>query len=198
MTTTTLRPIDLNTLTLLRGAHPANDGMCIMEAVAFVAGEPHSDHPACASRVISAFLRRWNDAMNDEDRQQLKPLIRELVGSRGTTQQEVKRAYLATDWACRVSAPTWLRLAKQESHALACEALSPVVDAASARAAREVLTKARAADAAAGAAAADAADAAAYAAAADAAAGAAGLRPTIVELQRSALQLVRDMLDVAA
>lgn len=45
-------------LTLHEGAHkdPA-DGMCAMEAAAWIAGEPHSDHPACACPVIGAFMR---------------------------------------------------------------------------------------------------------------------------------------------
>ena len=41
--------------TLAHGAHdsPA-DGLCAMEAAAWLAGEPHSDHPACVSPVIAA------------------------------------------------------------------------------------------------------------------------------------------------
>lgn len=61
--------IDLDNLILKSGSHASfEEGACVMEAVAFVAGEPHSDHPACASRVIGAFLRAWNDAMNHDDR----------------------------------------------------------------------------------------------------------------------------------
>jgi hypothetical protein len=54
--------LDLDTLTLQKGAHDSPDaGMCVMEAVAYISGEPFSDHPACASPILSAFLRRWND-----------------------------------------------------------------------------------------------------------------------------------------
>ena len=71
------RTLDLDSLTLLTGSHGPNDAqrMCVMEAVAYVAGEDWSDHPACASPVIGAFLRSWNDTLNNEDRQQFKPYI---------------------------------------------------------------------------------------------------------------------------
>lgn len=62
--------LDLDTLTLAEGSHPDPDaGMCVMEAVAYFAHEPHSDHPACVSPVIGAFLRRWNDDLDDDGRQ---------------------------------------------------------------------------------------------------------------------------------
>lgn len=48
-------------LSLKSGSHKApNNGLvdaCVMEAVAYVAGEKWSDHPGCACPVISAFLR---------------------------------------------------------------------------------------------------------------------------------------------
>ena len=77
---TTTRELDLDTLILKAGGHPEDGEFCIMEAVAFVAGEPWSDHPACASQVIGAFMRSWNDALDDEGRQKLKPYVRRLVG----------------------------------------------------------------------------------------------------------------------
>jgi hypothetical protein len=40
--------LDLETLVLLKGAHQQKSTeMCIMEAVAYVANEPWSDHPVC-------------------------------------------------------------------------------------------------------------------------------------------------------
>ena len=64
----------LDTLELKQGVHRSFDaGACAMEAVAYLAGEPHSDHPICASPVISAFMREWNDSLDDEGRQKLKP-----------------------------------------------------------------------------------------------------------------------------
>ncbi len=43
--------------TLAAGPHAgAEAGLCALEAVAYVAGEPHSDEPACASPSIAAFV----------------------------------------------------------------------------------------------------------------------------------------------
>src|SRR5438132_13836904 len=88
-----------------KGKHAPDSQMCVMEAVAYVAREPWSDHPKCASRVITAFLISWNDAMDDEDRQILRPLIPKLVDTAGTPAQEQARSRMALDWLCRVSAP---------------------------------------------------------------------------------------------
>ena len=65
-------------LSLQSGSHESLEkGMCVMEAAAYVAGEPWSDHPVCACPVITAFMIAWNDALpNDAERDRLlKPLI---------------------------------------------------------------------------------------------------------------------------
>ena len=201
------RELDLDALVLAHGAHEPDHTFCVLEAVAWVAGEPWSDHPSCASRVIGAFLRNWNDSMGDADRQMLKPLIPRLVGTAASAKVETKRAWMATDWLARVQAPAWFRLANRIELAESLEGLSELVDAKSATAAQPTLDAARdaawdaardAARAAARDAARDAAGAAAWAAARDAAWDAAGgaLRPTVVTLQRSALELVVKMIEV--
>jgi hypothetical protein len=199
-----------------------------MEAVAYVAGEKHSDHPKCACPVISAFLRHWNDDLDNATRQRLKPYIPRLVGTKSTKAIESKRAWLATDWMVRVNTPAWLELGGMPDQALALRALPELVSAVVARAAHPVLTEAsdRAAAAwataraaasaaaraaawdAAGDAAEDAAWAAARAAAWDAASAAAWaaaraaartkLKPTILSLQSSALQLLDRLIAVSA
>src|SRR5688500_16148045 len=59
--------LTLEEITLSAGAHKSPEqGMCLLEAVAYVAGEPFSDHPKCVSPVIAAFGRRWNDDLDDE------------------------------------------------------------------------------------------------------------------------------------
>jgi hypothetical protein len=165
--------------------------LCIMEAVAFMAGESWSDSPECASPVVSAFLRYWNDGLSNEDRDRLLPAavwVPRLVGSRGDSAVEKRRAYLALDWLVRVHTPAWFDLTPSLApHAAALRALPEVVDPHTVQEANAVLRAARAAawtaaraaawDAAAGAAARaaalDAAGAAARAAALDAAWGAA-------------------------
>jgi len=166
--------IELETFQIAKGKHQSPDaGMCVMEAVAFVANEKFSDHPVCASKVIGEFLRSWNDGMNDEDRQMLRPLIPRLIGTKGTPAQEKRRSWVALDWYCRVSAPAWLRLAGLGDCAKAIERTAPIVDSKSAKAAQDALNRARTEAAAARAAARDAAGDAAGDAAWDAAGDAA-------------------------
>lgn len=98
---------------LSAGAHDGiEDGACAMEAVAFITGEPWSDHPKCASPVIGAFMRAWNDGLPDDERNALiLPLIPRLVGTRGSAALEGRRALMAADWLVRTHTPAWLRLA---------------------------------------------------------------------------------------
>ena len=169
--------LDLDTLVLDGGSHsPGSDRMCVMEAVALLAGEGWTDHPACASPVIGAFLRSWNDSLPDDERQHLKQYIPRLVGSKGTDEQETDRAWLATDWLIRVQAPAWLRLAGMADQADLLAAMQPVNPETCPSimpALKAVRSDAAAARDAAGAAAWDAAGAAAWDAAWDAAGAAA-------------------------
>ena len=140
---TPTRTLDLEQLTLDAGAHKSLDGgACVMEAVAYIAGEPWTDHPQCASPVIAAFLRRWNDNLNDRDRQSLKRYIPRLVGSKGTPEQEDQRAWMAADWLVQ-SLPLWLRAAKLDDQAAVVEALPAVTDPSSLRAAYSTLDAVR-------------------------------------------------------
>jgi hypothetical protein len=162
-------------LQLEAGGHePPDNGLvhaCVMEAVSYVANEPWSDHPECASAVIGAFLRSWNDRLSDDDRQMLKPLIPRLVGTKASARVEEKRAWMATDWLARECAPAFLRLAGLTEHAEALEGLAALTTTKWAEKAQATLAAAgAAARAAAGAAAGDAAGAAAW----DAARAAAG------------------------
>jgi hypothetical protein len=136
---------EVNQRALMTGKHDSiAQGMCVMEAVSYVAGEPWSDHPQCASRVIAAFMRRWNDGLrSDEDRKRLlAPLIPKLVGSAAGDEIELKRAYLAVDWVIRVMSPTWLELAGLTEQATLLRELSEVTDEASARLARAAANQA--------------------------------------------------------
>ena len=195
----------LDSLQLDSGAHEPNDGMCAMEAVAYIAGEPWSDHPQCASPVIGAFMRAWNDTLATDDRQVLKGYLPRLVGSKGSDEVEVRRAWMAADWLVRVTTPAWLRLAGLTAQAEQLEALPELTNAGQVPAFKSALDAARAAAgaaawdaarAAAGAAAWDAARAAAWDAAGDAAwdAAWAALDPTVKHLQLSALGLLDRML----
>ena len=192
--------MDLSTVRFGGGSHdattvPTGDrDLCIMEAVAYMAGEPWSDAPSCASPVISAFLRTWNDALSDEDRDRLLPAavwVPRLVGSRGDDATEERRAYLALDWLIHVYTPAWLDLVPSlAGHAAALRALPEVVDVLTARVVADVVRAAR--DAARDAAWDAVLDAVAWAAARDAERDA--LHPTVETLQQSALDLLDRML----
>jgi hypothetical protein len=167
----TARVLDLDKIKIDKGGHSGpDDGYCVMEAVAWIAGEPWSDAPKCASGVIGAFMRKWNDSLNDTDRQMLKPYVRKLVGTAASAEVEEHRAYMVIDWFIRVHTPAWLELAKLSEHAAAVRALPEVTDLASLQACGATLEEARRSAAAAGAAAWDAA----WDAAEDAAGAAAG------------------------
>jgi hypothetical protein len=196
----------LEPLKLGRGSHSApNNGLveaCVMEAVAYVAGEQWSDHPECASPVITSFLVSWNDSLADDDRQMLKPYIPRLVGTRTSKLDEERRSWMLMDWLARECAPAWLRLVGLTRQAETLEKLAPLVSAATAKKAQPTLDKARKDSAAAWAAARAAAGDAAWAAAGDAAGAAAGdaagaaLQPTVKGLQASALLLLDRMIEV--
>lgn len=190
----TLNPdVDWDTIHLGRGRHNDREhGTCLLEAVAWIAGEDHSDHPECVSPVLAAFGRTWNDNLDDDDRQRLlKPIGPRLVGTRASAEVEDRRAWLALDWLVRVYTPAWLALAGLDEHAAALRAASPVVDAESLEAVMGVLSEGLDAAVAAW----DAAWEAARAAAGDAAWDA--LRSTVVDLQTSALDLYERMIEAA-
>jgi len=205
-------------LVLKTGNHAdRSNGLCFMEAVAWFAGEKHSDQPACVSPVIGAFGRKWNDDLDDEGRQQLKPYVPLVVGTAGDGADE-KRAWMVTDWMVRVHTPAWLELVGMKEQAAALRALPEITSTELAVAAQPTIESARASAAAAWDAAWDAARAAAWDAAWDAARDAAwdaardaardksyaagyaaareALKPVQLSLQESAWQLLDRLIAV--
>lgn len=74
------------------------DGVCLMEAVAWVAGEEHSDHPKCACPILTDIGIEINDNTDDSGRQRLIPAIPALIGSKtGSRRTYFKRAKLAAE-----------------------------------------------------------------------------------------------------
>lgn len=112
-------------ITLADNSHDTREeGMCVMEAVAFLADEPHSDAPQCVCPVIRALLIQCNDAFDSDLRQQLlKPLIRRLIGSRCNEAVEERRRVLIVDWVERVAVPFWLDAAGLHAQSQAFQAL---------------------------------------------------------------------------
>lgn len=86
--------ISHQTVRLSRGSHVSRaDGVCVMELASMLAGERFNDHPKSVSRVIAAFLRAYNDAIDDTRRQDLYRCAAQVVGTRSTHATE--RARLA-------------------------------------------------------------------------------------------------------
>jgi len=177
-------------MTLLNGSHKSFDeGVCAMEAVAWLAGEPHSDAPKCTCPVIAGAVRRLNDRISDDDTRTelLRPLLPKLVGSRASRKVMLKRGYVAADMAVRVFLPIALDASGLKEEAARWRSFEEIKDRSSAITARDGIRAQKYAYAAAAAAAAaayaayaaadaDAAYAAAYAAADAAAAYAADAR----------------------
>lgn len=125
------------------GGHPAPEyGMCVMETVAYIAGEPHTDQPKCACRIITCFAIAINDAIPDDATRTriLGPLVWAIAGTRSTPEVEQKRAYMCADWALRQIAPLALDAAGLSEAAASLRKLPEIRDQASAGAAYDSAT----------------------------------------------------------
>ncbi len=103
--------LDLDDLTLQAGGHSSPEqGLCVMEAVAYMAGEKHSDMPQCVSPVLRAYGMRLNDSLPDDRRQALKQFVPALIGTADDGLDQARRDLaqrtVMTEWL-----PQWLRLA---------------------------------------------------------------------------------------
>jgi len=88
------------TVRLSQGKHRDPDhGACVMELASMLAGEPFSDRPRCVDPVIAAFLRTYNDGIDDRRRQDLYPLAAEVVGTRTVASVQAERARMCLRWA---------------------------------------------------------------------------------------------------
>jgi hypothetical protein len=106
--------LDLDKLHLESGNHSGRSRggkptVCLMEAVAWAAGEDHSDMPDCVSPVLRNFGVRLNDTLPDDQRQQLKRFIPDLIGTRHDGHDDARTA-LAKRWLMTEALPAWLEL----------------------------------------------------------------------------------------
>lgn len=60
-------------------------GACFMEFASYLAGEKWSDRPACTHAALAELARAVNDHIGDKARQQLLPLVPEVIGLNGCT-----------------------------------------------------------------------------------------------------------------
>jgi hypothetical protein len=95
------------TVRLAHGRHPSPQmGACVMELASMLAGESFSDRPATVSPVIAAFLRTYNDGIDDDRRQALYPLAALIVGTTGTRALERERVSRCLEFARQLGART--------------------------------------------------------------------------------------------
>jgi hypothetical protein len=131
-------------IVLLRGSHETQEeGMCLLEAVAYVAGEEHTDRPICVDTLLAEMGRELNDLLPDDLRQLLMPVIPDLPGT-ADDGFDLERSYMALDWLVRVCLLAWLE------HSPACRevasnvrGLDMIVDTASAERAVPVVRHAQ-------------------------------------------------------
>jgi hypothetical protein len=70
------------TVRLARGRHASRHvGVCVMELASMLAHEPFSDRSRSVSPTIGAFLRTYNDGLDDACRQDLYPVAAAIVGT---------------------------------------------------------------------------------------------------------------------
>ncbi len=140
---TVVNELDLSTIKLQAGAHPdANVGeWCVMEAVAWAAGEPWTDRPQCVSPVIGAYLRRLNDDLDDDGRQELVPYIFKVIGTNTGPEDEERRRWLVANWMLQHHLPAWLDAAGLSEQAAIVRAIPEITSLAEWIAQRSVLRK---------------------------------------------------------
>lgn len=125
---------------LARGSHDPGRTACIMEAAAYVAGEVWSDEPACVCPVIATFARSLNDDMPDNLRDELlRPLIPIVVETKGTRDDELRRSFIAVDFAVRHAAVLAMRAAGADDIADELAALPPIDNVEAAGATKEMM-----------------------------------------------------------
>src|SRR4051794_8432324 len=79
------------TVRLSRGRHTSRRaGACVMELASMLADEPFSDRARSISPTIGAFLRTYNDGVDDDVRQSLYPVAAAIVGT--ASRRSVERA----------------------------------------------------------------------------------------------------------
>jgi hypothetical protein len=128
---------------LAYGTHATpDDGRCAMEWVSYIAGEPHSDEPACVSPAVRAFCTTFNDSLEDGPRQRLRPYLTRTIGTADDGLDE-SRAWMAMDWLIRTYAPAWLAAAHLDRVAEPLRMLEPVLNARALHASLEPLGAAR-------------------------------------------------------
>lgn len=87
------------TVRLSKGKHASPEhGVCVMELASTLAGERFTDRPRAVCPTIAAFLRTYNDLVDDERRQDLYPYASSAVGTAHSGELAARRAELIVQW----------------------------------------------------------------------------------------------------
>src|SRR4051812_42214503 len=80
------------TVRLARGRHASQHaGVCVMELASMLSNEPFSDRAPSISPTIGAFLRTYNDGLDDERRQDLYSVAAAIVATKSSRAVERER-----------------------------------------------------------------------------------------------------------
>jgi hypothetical protein len=91
------------TVRLSAGRHRSpHAGVCVMELASMLAAERFSDRSATVSPVIGAFLRTYNDGLDDARRQHLLPIAALIVGTAAGRAVEEERVSRCLTFARRL------------------------------------------------------------------------------------------------
>lgn len=96
--------ISHQTVSLARGRHRRPEyGVCTMELASMLGEERFSDHPQSVCPVLAAFLRGYNDAVDDRLRNDLFRTAATVVGSRSADRAaREERVGALQEWALEV------------------------------------------------------------------------------------------------
>ena len=106
--------------------------MSLLEAVAYLSGEPHTHEPQSVCPVLGAFGECLEEEIFPSDLDELLPYAAKLVGTRGTSDTEQRRAYHFADRAVREFAPIVLEVAGYGEMASELQSLAQVCDVSTA------------------------------------------------------------------
>jgi hypothetical protein len=88
------------TVRLSRGRHASRSaGVCAMELASMLAHEPFSDRPRSVSPTIGAFVRTYNDGLDDVRRQDLYAISAAIIGTASRRKVERERVSRCLEFA---------------------------------------------------------------------------------------------------
>ena len=105
-----LRPEHLYRIDLSYSSHiHREDGVCLTEAVAWLAGEPHTDEPKTMCPTLTKIMKCWNDELNIPYRDPaIKHYAPRLIGTNLGPKAAELRVNMAAEWLFQQHLPGWL------------------------------------------------------------------------------------------